>query len=237
METIEVNHKRIYPFKSFDDLIQYSNNKKVILVAINARKIINDDPVLRKLINENIGYIDGIGAQVAVKKKTGLKAPKLPGCELWLDLIEKYQHSKSFYLIGASSEVIEATVLKLNKKYPAINILGYRNGYINSEEDKIRLFNDLRQKKPDVVFVAMGSPKQEYFMNECIKEYPALYQGLGGSFDVYIGKKKRPPKFIIDMGLESLSLAITEGIKKPKSKFSRVLKALKMFIYLYTNRI
>ena len=49
--------------------------------------------------------------------------------------------------------------------------------------------------KPDVVFVAMGSPKQELLMEEMSEKHPAIYQGLGGSFDVYTGRVERAPKW------------------------------------------
>ena len=83
----------------------------------------------------------------------------------------------------------------------------------------------------------MGSPKQEYFMEECLQIHPALYQGLGGSFDVYLGNKKRPPKILINMGLEGASLAFSEGIKNPIQRFKRSITVLKMFYMLYSKKI
>ena len=61
---------------------------------------------------------------------------------------------------------------------------------------------DIVTRKPDVVFVAMGSPKQELLMEEMFQQHIAIYQGLGGSFDVYTGNVKRAPKWWIDHNLE-----------------------------------
>ena len=53
------------------------------------------------------------------------------------------------------------------------------------------LIDDIAEKRPDFVFVAMGSPKQEFLMADMLKRHKAVYQGLGGSFDVYTGRAKR----------------------------------------------
>ena len=88
-------------------------------------------------------------------------------------------------------------------EYPDIDIVGYRNGYIKTDEEKQSLLNEIAEKKPDVVFVAMGSPKQELLMEEMQTMHPdSIYQGLGGSFDVYTGHVLRAPKWWVDHNLE-----------------------------------
>lgn len=68
--------------------------------------------------------------------------------------------------------------------------------------EKQALLDDIAAKKPDVVFVAMGSPKQELLMEEMLERHEAIYQGLGGSFDVYTGHVERAPKWWVDHNLE-----------------------------------
>ena len=149
MQQVQVNKIKIYPFKSKDELISYVADKHKILVATNAEKILKDDPRLQEIINNNIGYPDGIGAVIALKKK-GYSAAKIPGVELWHDIIERYHKEKSFYLIGASQEVIETTVKKLKAEFPDIDIKNYRNGFLK-EGDKETIKVDLIEKKPDIV--------------------------------------------------------------------------------------
>ena len=96
-------------------------------------------------------------------------------------------------MIGSKQEVIEDTVKQLKSQYDGITIVGYRNGYINNDKERNALIQDVASKRPDVVFVAMGSPKQEILMTDMMKVHPAIYQGLGGSFDVYTGRVKRAP--------------------------------------------
>jgi UDP-N-acetyl-D-mannosaminouronate:lipid I N-acetyl-D-mannosaminouronosyltransferase len=93
-------------------------------------------------------------------------------------------------------------VVKLQSEYTGIRIVGYRNGYLKTEEERQTLIDDVIAKKPDVVFVAMGSPKQELLMEEMLERHRAIYQGLGGSFDVYTGHVKRAPQWWLKHNLE-----------------------------------
>ena len=200
---VELNGVKVHPFTSHDELLAYVSQKKGILVAINAEKILHATEQTRSIINRNIGYCDGIGAVMALKKRGYNDVIKIPGCELWLKIISMtYQQGKSFYLVGGKQEVIEEPTKKLKVDFPGIQIANFRNGYIKTEEEKQALIDDIATKKPDVVFVAMGSPKQELLMEEISQRHPAIYQGLGGSFDVYTGNVKRAPKWWVDHNLE-----------------------------------
>ncbi len=196
------NGVKVYAFGSFDEIIDYVEERKGLLVAINAEKILHATDETRGIINRNIGYTDGIGAVKALKSH-GVNAEKIPGCELWLKIVERLSpKGKSFFLVGSKQEVIDETVAKLRQEYSGVNIVGYRNGYLRSDEEKQALLDDIAAKKPDVVFVAMGSPKQELLMEEMLERHEAIYQGLGGSFDVYTGHVERAPKWWVDHNLE-----------------------------------
>ena len=195
-----INNVEIYSFESVEFFLDYITNEKKVLVAMNAEKILKKDTKLKVIINNNIGYADGVGAVMALKQK-GLDAIKIPGSEFWLDIVNRFYKLKSFYIVGSSQKVIDRTIEKLKDDFPAINIVGYRNGYLKDGE-KEQLKSDIVEKKPDIVFVAQGAPAQEYLMNDLMDVHKALYMGLGGSFDVYTGYKKRAPKFYLDFHLE-----------------------------------
>ena len=200
---VELNGVKVHPFKSFDELLNYVTGRKGILVAINAEKILHATEQTRSIINRNIGYCDGIGAVMALNKRGYKDVVKIPGCELWLKIISAlYKEGKSFYLVGGKPAVIEATVAKLKEEFVGINISNYRDGYIKSDEEKQLLIEDIASRKPDVVFVAMGSPKQELLMEEMSQKHQAIYQGLGGSFDVYTGTVDRAPEWWVKHNLE-----------------------------------
>lgn len=229
---VTINGVMIYPFASISQLIKYVETYKGILVAINAEKILHATDETRDIINRNIGYCDGAGAVMALRKK-GHEVVKIPGCELWLHIIDAYYtEGKTFYLVGGKQEVVEATVEKLRKEKEGINIIAYRNGYIKSEEEKQALLQDIAEKKPDVVFVAMGSPKQELLMEEMQKVHPAIYQGLGGSYDVYIGRVKRAPEWWVNHSLEWLYRLLNEP-----SRIKRQIFLIPFYLKLKTGRL
>lgn len=226
------NGVKCYAFASFDDIIDFVSEKNGLLVAINAEKILHATDQTREIINRNIGYSDGLGAVKALWKH-GTDAVKIPGCELWLKIIERlFKDNKKFYLVGGKQEVIDETVEKLKKEYQGINIVGYRNGYIKTDEEKMALIEDIAEKKPDVVFVAMGSPKQELLMEEMMQKHTAIYQGLGGSFDVYTGHVLRAPKWWLDHNLEFAYRLI-----KQPSRIKRQIFLVKFLAMLKLGRI
>lgn len=199
---VDLNGVKVYPFTSEQELLDYVNAHPGILVAINAEKILHANEQTRGIINRNIGYCDGSGAVLALKQKGFKNVQKIAGCELWLKIIRRFLSEKTFYLVGSKPQVIEETVAKLKVDFPGIRIVGYRDGYLKSEQERLDLIADIVAKKPDVVFVAMGSPKQELLMEEIQKQHKAIFQGLGGSFDVYTGHVERAPKWWVDHNLE-----------------------------------
>lgn len=201
-ERVNIRGALVYPFSSFDKLIDFAEERKGILVAVNAHKLLDANDTTLPIINNNIAYCDGAGAVAAAKIKGAENPARLPGCELWLKIIDRFHDSKSFYVIGAKPAVHEETIRLLKEKYPDINIVGHRDGYLKTDSERRALIEDVEAKKPDVVFVAMGSPAQEILMSEMLERHRAIYQGLGGSFDVFTGNVPRAPKWMADHKLE-----------------------------------
>lgn len=201
-ERVDLRGILVYPFADADALIDYADSRKGILVAVNAEKVANAGAEMKGIINSNIGYCDGVGAVMAARQKDA-EPRKIAGCELWLKIIARfYDKNRSFYIIGATPQVNADTIARLRKDFPGINIVGYRDGYIRSAEERAALIDDVAAKAPDFVFVAMGSPTQEKLMGEMLLRHKAVYQGLGGSFDVYTGNVPRAPKWWLDHNLE-----------------------------------
>lgn len=219
-----------YAFSSREVFLDFIKDKQKLLIAVNAIKILNEDSKLHYIINDNIAYADGAGAVMALKQK-GLEAIKISGAEFWLDIVNRFYKDKSFYLLGASQKTIDKTVAKLKSEYPAINIVGYRNGFLKNG-DKEKLIKVLTEKKPDIVFVAQGSPRQEYLMDELINIHPALYMGLGGSFDVYCGLKQRAPEFFLKSNLEWLYRLLKEP-----TRFKRQFILIKFIVLLKLKKL
>ena len=232
MEKVILNGVEVYPFTSEDQLLSFVDAHKGILVAINAEKILHATEQTRGIINRNIGYCDGAGAQLALKQKGHKEACKVPGCELWLKIVARFHQEKTFYLVGGKPQVIAETVNKLKQEYPGIAIIGYRDGYLKTEEERRKLIDDMAEKRPDVVFVAMGSPKQELLMEEMQQRHRAIYQGLGGSFDVYTGHVQRAPKWWVEHNLEFAYRLL----KEPK-RIKRQIHLVKYAYWLLTKKL
>lgn len=231
MEHKILNGIQTFAPQSRKELMQYAFDRQAILVAVNAEKILHATDESRTIINRNVGYPDGIGAVWALKKKGCSQVVKIPGCELWLNVIKEYEASKTFYLVGGSEEVIQATVKKLKIEFPNLTIVNFRNGYLKTEEEREKLIQDVTERKPDVIFVAMGSPKQELLMEEMYRSHPAVYQGLGGSFDVYTGKVKRAPQWWVKNNLEWAYRLVRQP-----SRIKRQIHLVRFFILLQLNR-
>ncbi|MFD0797136.1 WecB/TagA/CpsF family glycosyltransferase [Maribacter chungangensis] len=228
-----LNGVKTYVPKSRKELMEYVLEHKSILVAVNAEKIYHATEQTRSIINRNVGYADGVGAVWALKRKGHKNVAKIPGCELWLNLIENYHTTKSFYLVGGKEEIINKTVSRLKSEFPEIKIVGHRNGYLKNQTERQELIDDISVKKPDIVFVAMGSPKQELLMEEMYRVHPAVYQGLGGSFDVYTGNVKRAPEWWIKNNLEGIYRTLNE----PKKRVMGDIRVMPYFFRLILNRL
>ena len=231
MEKEYLNGVGVYPFTSSSQIVDFVNENKVILVAINTEKILHATDKTRDIINRNLGYCDGVGAQKAMQQRGHEDVVKIPGCELWLEIIDKYSKTKSFYLLGGKQDVVQETVDKLNAQYPEINIVGYHDGYLTTKEIKQSVMDEIVSLKPDVVFVAMGSPLQEFLMDELYTMHQAVYQGLGGSFDVFTGHVKRAPKWWIDHKMEFAYRLV----KEPK-RIKRQIHWVKYAWWLWTGK-
>lgn len=232
MNSIDINGVKTYCFTTRNELIDFAFREKKSLIAINAEKILHATNNTRELFRSSICYSDGIGAVWALKKKGFKHAVKIPGCELWLDIINNSYKEKTFYLVGGKQDVIDQTVYKLRSDFPGIRIVNYRNGYIKTDAEKDALIKDVTNLKPDVIFVAMGSPKQELLIEEMLKAHPAVYQGLGGSLDVYVGTVQRAPEWWVKNNLEWAYRLI-----KQPSRIKRQIHLVRFLYLLMLKRI
>ena len=231
MEVKSLNGVMTYAPKSREELMQYAFDNHKIMVAVNAEKILHATDDSRALINRNLGYPDGIGAVWALQKKGIKSVVKIPGCELWLDMVSAYYKTKSFYLVGGKQAIIEGTVAQLKSEFEEINICNFRNGYLKNDIEELALIEDIKKQNPDVVFIAMGSPKQEELMELIQKSHQAVYQGLGGSFDVYTGSVKRAPKWWVKNNMEWAYRLLNQP-----SRIKRQIHLLRFFVNLQLNK-
>ncbi|MDJ0555177.1 MAG: WecB/TagA/CpsF family glycosyltransferase [Microcoleaceae cyanobacterium MO_207.B10] len=110
----------------------------------------------------------------------------------------------SVYFLGAQEEVVKLAAENIAMLSPGIKIAGYRNGYF-SEEEIEGILADVRQAKPDILLVGMGTPLQEIWIDRHSSKLPGITCfGVGGLFDFISGKVPRAPYWIRKIGFEWL---------------------------------
>jgi N-acetylglucosaminyldiphosphoundecaprenol N-acetyl-beta-D-mannosaminyltransferase len=108
------------------------------------------------------------------------------------------------YLLGARQEIVAKTVDALKARYPKLQLAGWRNGYWMADEES-NIVQEIMRARPDVLCMAVGSPKQELFLGRWKKEMGVPFvMGVGGSFDVTAGVLRRAPGWMQRAGLEWL---------------------------------
>lgn len=175
-------------------------------VVVNVNKIIKSrrDPKLQAIINGS-SLINADGMPVVWASRLFGKALKerVAGIDLFVELLKRSsQAGYRVYFLGAREDVLTDLVEVVRRRFLGIQIAGRHNGYWAPEEEA-GVIEHIRTAKPDIVFVAMPSPKKEYFIAEHLKEIGAPFvMGVGGSFDVLAGRSTRAPKWMQNCGLE-----------------------------------
>ncbi|MBR6722198.1 WecB/TagA/CpsF family glycosyltransferase [bacterium] len=211
---------------TYDEALEYAFANSGQIVTINpemietARK--NDD--FAKLLNgAELVVPDGVGVEIGLKI-LGHKVKRIPGVELGKALIIKFSKAgKSVALIGAKPDVVDLAAKNLKDEIPELNIVYKHDGYFDNDNE---IIEQVSKASPDLVLVALGSPKQEFFIKSLKDVLPkATMIGLGGSFDVWAGVVNRAPKIYQKLGLEWLY----RTIKEPQ-RFKRIFPTLPLFV-------
>ncbi|MEK4406161.1 WecB/TagA/CpsF family glycosyltransferase [Sporosarcina sp. FSL K6-6792] len=203
--------------ENYDELIpkvfrNIEDKKKSLVVAINPEKLMKakEDPGLKALLNRAEFQIpDGIGVIIASKLKKGSISSRITGIDMMDRIVrEAARTGRTVFLYGAKPGVANKAAQQLKQTYPNLIVTGTQDGY---ESDTSKVLETINKAKPDILFVAMGSPKQEQWIEQHRDNlYPTLYQGVGGSFDVLAGNVKRAPAAFQRLGAEWLYRLLKE---------------------------
>ena len=188
------------------------NKHKRFIITVNPETLMMSEShsELKAILDGNYSFVpDGIAVVKAARKVEINVTERITGIDIAEYLLKLANENKySIYLFGAKEEVINTLIAKIKKEYPNINILGYSNGYV---KDRDLVMQDVLKKKPDICMVALGIPYQEKIIAKYFsKTKKGIFIGVGGSFDVLSGTKKRAPKIFIKLNLEWLYRIVTE---------------------------
>lgn len=191
----------------------FLENEKKFIITVNPEivmKSYNNVNIKNILLNDNnILVPDGISIIKKAKKYNINIKERITGVDISSKALEICnKNKKSIYLFGAKKEVIKSLISKIKKDYSNINILGYNDGYVS---DKDKVMQEIISLSPDLILIALGVPSQELLINKYIeKAKKGIFIGVGGTFDVLSGNKKRAPKLFIKLNLEWLYRIICE---------------------------
>ncbi|APX72109.1 WecB/TagA/CpsF family glycosyltransferase [Companilactobacillus allii] len=209
-----------------DDMDARSNK---FIVTANPEMVLSaqKNPKFSKVIN-SADYVipDGIGIIKGAKTLGTPMHERITGFDTLMYLIKTANRKQlKVYLLGAKEEVIKASAKRIEREYPQIDLVGYHDGYF---KDNQIVIDEIVQKKPNVILVALGYPKQEFFIDEYRKNIDAIWIGVGGSFDVFSGTKKRAPGIFQKLNLEWLYRLIKEPTRIGRMlaipKYMRLIK-------------
>lgn len=184
-----------------------TKNEKCFIVTANPETFMigtQNDSFNKVLLKESTIIVpDGVGVVKAASVLGYNVKERITGVDLVSDLLKFANEGKnSIYFFGATDEVVNSLVAKVETDYSNIEILGYKNGYI---EDKDSAMEEIKKLQPDIVLVALGIPYQELLIDKYYEEFSkGIFIGVGGAFDVLSGTKKRAPEIFIKLNLEWL---------------------------------
>lgn len=201
--------------KEFNKIIynNLKNNKKMFIVTANPETLMmsEKDMELNNLLNDKDTILvpDGIGVVKALKILNYDVKERIAGIDISNTLLEYGNKlKKSIYLFGSKQDVIDSMKDVINNKYSNLELVGSSNGYVS---DRDEVFSEIKKLKPDIILVALGIPMQEKLIYKHLKDFDkGIFVGVGGSFDVISGHKKRAPKIFIKLNLEWLYRIICE---------------------------
>jgi N-acetylglucosaminyldiphosphoundecaprenol N-acetyl-beta-D-mannosaminyltransferase len=184
------------------------------IVTLNAEIIYQAqfNQPLKDLINSaDLVTPDGAGIVWAAGFLGEPVPERVTGIDLMLEICKQARHNGwRIYLLGGSPGVADEAADKLRAQYPNINIVGTHHGYFK-ENEEAEVLEKVRKAEPDLIFVALGAPRQEFWIRAHKESLPVKVAiGVGGSFDVVSGRVKRAPVWMQKLKLEWLARLIKE---------------------------
>ena len=199
------------------------------VVTANAEIIYqaNRNEKMRNVINQaQMVTADGSGVVWASKQLGRPLRQRVTGIDLVNSICEQSARKGwKLYILGSAPGVAATAAVNIRQKFPGCNIVGTHHGYFNAKEEK-QIVAELLQLQPDVLFVALGAPKQEYWIAEHMAQLQIpVSMGIGGSMDVLSGNVKRAPRWMQKMSLEWLYRLLIQP-----TRFKRVLALPKFML-------
>ncbi|HRS12425.1 MAG TPA: WecB/TagA/CpsF family glycosyltransferase [Sedimentisphaerales bacterium] len=217
METVEVMGVPVTCFRSYRHAVEcilarIEANEKTFCLAVGPEKICfakADKSLLHLIRQADMHCCDGIGAALAVRLLCGRAIPRITGVQLFHELLVAAEaEALRVFLLGATPRSSELAYCRLQQRHPHLQLVGRHDGYFDEDDPVIEQVNAAH---PDMLFVAMGSPKQERWIARHRDALGVPFcMGIGGTLDVVSGQAKWAPRFVRRTGTEFLYRLLME---------------------------
>ena len=185
----------------------FTPNTEIVMAA-------KKDDGLKNMINRaDLITPDGIGLIYASRIKKKPLIERVTGFDLSMKMLEIANKNRySIYLLGGKEGIARKAGNNIKKEYPNIDVVGYHNGYFKGSHigykdnvEELNIIEDINNNNPDIIFVGLGFPRQEKWIDENKHRINAkVLIGNGGVMDVLSGNAKRAPEIFQKLGLEWL---------------------------------
>jgi N-acetylglucosaminyldiphosphoundecaprenol N-acetyl-beta-D-mannosaminyltransferase len=207
-------------------------------VVVNVDKLVkaSRDPELRRIINDcALINVDGMPVVWASRLLGKPLKERVAGVDLFEALMRRAgEKGWRVFLLGAQEEVVSKVAATYQHRYPALVLAGWRNGYWKDGLEEAQVAGQIRDARPDLLFVAISSPKKEQFLGRWQAEMKIPFaMGVGGTFDVAIGRVKRAPVWMQKAGLEWFYRFLQE----PRRMFRRYFIEDMAFLWLFVKEL
>lgn len=215
-------------YKLIENILKNNERKFVVTANPETYMLSNVNKTINHILYDENNLIvpDGISIVKTANFLGYDIKERITGVDLAEHLLKIANKNKyKVFLFGASKEVIEKLENVIEKEYSNIDLVGATNGFV---KDKDAIMEYMKLAKPDIILVALGIPLQEKLIYNHINDFEkGIFVGVGGSFDVLSGTKKRAPKILIKFNLEWLYRIL----KEPK-RLMRFMKHNMRFIII-----
>lgn len=211
--------------------------ERLLIGVVNAAKLVNmhRSPELRRaVLDADMILADGMAVVWASWLLRQHLPERVAGIDLMMGMLGRArENGHRVYCLGATREVLDAAIEQMESLFPGLLVVGRHHGYFSGQEEA-QVVSDIREASPDILFVAMSSPKKEAFLARWSDELQVpVCHGVGGSFDVLAGKVRRAPQAWQRLGLEWLYRVLQE----PRRMWRRYLVTNTLFCGLLLREL
>lgn len=210
-----------------EEFIREGTPRHVVVINANKLWLMERDPGIAEVVRRASLFVPE-KAIVVGSHLLGLRVDHHVGGIMLLRAFLPQAAEKGYrtYFLGAKPQVIERMIVNLRQVYPSLQIVGWHHGYSSPAEFE-NVSKEILQLRPDVLFVAMGTPKQEFWIAEHqLQLNVPVCMGVGGSFDILAGIKRDAPDWVRTLAMEWLYRLIQD----PKNLWRRYLITIPWYL-------